>query len=119
MYIFKGWCTICEQEVVFTAEYEWFRDHLLCSGCNSIPRERALIRVITQKFPDYRNLIIHETSPGSRGASAKLSRECVNYTISQYFKNIKSGELNDSGIRSENLENLSFSDSTRLLLYFI
>jgi SAM-dependent methyltransferase len=112
MHLFNGWCTICEIETVFMAKHDWFRDHLLCTRCSSIPRERALMRVISERFPDYRNLIIHETSPGSRGVSAKLSSECEKYTISQYFKNINSGEFGQSGLRCENLEKLSFSDSS-------
>lgn len=41
-----GRCPICDTEVTFTAERAWFRDHLKCPRCGSIPRERALMYVI-------------------------------------------------------------------------
>src|SRR5437899_1086488 len=41
-----GFCPICATDVVFHADDPWFRDHLLCSGCGSIPRERAVMLVI-------------------------------------------------------------------------
>lgn len=65
----NGWCPICEASVTFSADRAWFRDHLVCSGCGSIPRERALFKVITEYFPNYRELAIHESSPSGRGAS--------------------------------------------------
>jgi len=107
----KGWCPICEKEVTFTAKHKWFRDHLLCSGCGSIPRERALFKVINDYYPNYRDLVIHETSPGGRGASIKLGKECAHYTSSQYFPSIQSGAIHPSGYRCENLECLSFPDN--------
>ena len=42
----RGFCPICEPEVEFSSEHEWFRDHYKCSGCGSIPRERALMAAI-------------------------------------------------------------------------
>jgi len=107
----NGWCPICEKEATFVAKHKWFRDHLLCSGCGSIPRERALFKVIKDYYPNYRDLVIHETSPGGRGASIKLGKECVHYTASQYFPNIKPGSIHPSGYRCENLECLTFPDN--------
>lgn len=107
-----GWCPICEHEVSFTANHMWFRDHLLCSGCGSIPRERALLKVIQDHFPSYRDLSIHETSPSGRGASVKLRKGCAHYTSSQYFPNTEPGTLHPSGYRCENLECLTFPDES-------
>ncbi|MDM8546313.1 class I SAM-dependent methyltransferase [Candidatus Venteria ishoeyi] len=106
-----GWCPICEKNETFISEHSWFRDHLLCSGCGSIPRERAIFKIIKDYFPDYKNLMIHETSPGVRGASIKLQKECIHYTTSQYFPSIPSGSTHPSGYRCENLEALTFSDN--------
>lgn len=110
MFSCNGWCPICEESVIFSSNYDWLRDHLLCSGCGSVPRERALMRVIKERFPNYRDLIVHETSPGNRGASVKLANECANYTSSQYFKDLSPGEIHACGVRCENLEKLSFDD---------
>ncbi|WP_137819729.1 class I SAM-dependent methyltransferase [Pseudomonas sp. 2FG] len=109
----NGRCPICEKEVTFSAEYIWFRDHLLCSNCGSIPRERALFKVIIDYFPNYRDLCIHESSPGGRGASVKLHKECRDYSASQYYPNVAPGKTHpQSGFRCEDLENLTFPDNS-------
>jgi hypothetical protein len=56
----RGFCPICENEVIFTANNEWLRDHYLCSSCGSIPMERSIMQVIQQKYPNWRELCIHE-----------------------------------------------------------
>lgn len=109
----QGRCPICEAVVTFTAKNLWFRDSLLCSGCGSIPRERALFKVIFDTFPDYKKLSIHESSPSNRGASPKLKRECRNYSSSQFFSNVTPGSVDIStGFRCENLESLTFPDNS-------
>lgn len=108
-----GTCPICERNVDFTAKFSWFRDHLLCSGCGSIPRERALMRVIAEHYPDYRKLVVHESSPCGRGVSTKLARECPGYSYSHYFDNVPPGERHpERGERCENLESLTFADDS-------
>ena len=69
-----GYCPICAAEVRFQARQAWFRDYLCCSGCGSIPRERGLALVLERRFPGWRGLAIHESSPADRGISAKLAR---------------------------------------------
>lgn len=113
IYKHNGWCPICECEVSFSASKEWFRDHLFCSKCKSIPRERALFKVIADYFPNYRELAIHESSPGGRGASIKLHDECKGYTASQYYPDVPLGTIHPkSGYRCEDLERLTFPDET-------
>jgi SAM-dependent methyltransferase len=105
-----GYCPICESKATFTSKELWFRDHLICGGCGSIPRERALLKIIQDHFPNYRDLAIHESSPGGRGASIKLHRECPHYSASHYYPETPSGQVNpESGYRSENIECLSFA----------
>ena len=79
VYDAPGWCPICEKMVLFTARNEWFRDHLFCSDCGSIPRERALMIVLAQFYPNWRSLSIHESSPVLRGVSAKLQMSFICY----------------------------------------
>ena len=108
----KGTCDICEADVLFTSKNEWFRDNLRCSGCNSIPRERALMRIIKQYFPDLARLSIHESSPSTRGVSARLVRDCPGYTSSQYFPDTPLGQINQQyNARCEDLEHLTFENS--------
>jgi hypothetical protein len=86
-----GWCVICEAEVTFTARYDWFRDHLKCPRCDSVPRERALMHVVAAFYPHWRDLRIHEMAPIGRGASKKL-REAAGYRGSHYYPALPLGE---------------------------
>ena len=106
-----GHCPTCDRDVTFVASREWLRDYFACSNCGSIPRERALMLTIERFFPHWRQLVIHESSPGSRGASVRLAAECAGYTPSQYFPSTPSGSP-VGGVRCEDLEALSFADGT-------
>lgn len=109
----SGYCPICETPAIFRSAEPWFRDHLFCQSCGSIPRERALMKVIADFYPNWRELKIHETSPGGRGASIKLHTECESYTASQYYPDIAPGAVHkESGYRCENLEALTFPDES-------
>lgn len=67
--------------------------------------------IIESYYPRWRELIIHESSPGSRGTSRKLKRECKNYLASQYFPGQPIGTIiND--FRNEDLEHQTFADSS-------
>ena len=106
-----GWCPICEARVTFTARDSWFRDHYLCNRCGSIPRERALMHVIATRYPNWRDLTIHESSPCNRGTSVKLAQQCRSYTASQYDPQLGFGNIHpNAGYRSENLEKQTFPD---------
>jgi hypothetical protein len=80
----EGWCPICETMVTFTARNSWFRDRYLCERCASIPCERALMHGIQTRYPNWRDLSIHESSPLNRGASVKVAHQCRSYAASQY-----------------------------------
>jgi hypothetical protein len=113
----KGICPICERESVFRSKQAWLRDFFFCSGCGSIPRERALMDVIKTYYPNYRELTIHESSPGGRGASVKLHRECPGYSASHYYPDVIPGETHKKyGYQCQDLENLTLEDSSLDLL---
>jgi len=108
-----GHCPICEKQTLFTARNSWLRDHYLCSGCGSIPRERAIMQVIKSRYPNWRYLRIHESSPGNRGTSVKLATECKHYTASQYDPDLGFGNTDPThGYRSEDLEKQTFPDES-------
>ncbi|WP_226989105.1 class I SAM-dependent methyltransferase [Desulfuromonas sp. TF] len=107
----SGYCPTCREEVIFVAFEAWLRDHYCCSNCGSIPRERALMSAIDTYFPEWRNLTIHESSPGQRGASRRLSKECSRYIPSQYFPGREPGSIVGNS-RCENLEALTFADES-------
>lgn len=106
-----GYCPTCDQSVTFVAHEEWLRDHYRCSNCGSIPRERALMLAIQRFLPHWPDLIIHESSPGNRGASKRLAREARHYTASQFFPDQAPGSRVD-GFRCENLEAMTFPDES-------
>jgi SAM-dependent methyltransferase len=107
----KGFCPCCDKEVLFQANNSWLRDTFLCSNCNSIPRERALMVTIEKYFPGWKNLIIHESSPVNRGASPKLSRFCKGYIASNYYPNKPFGS-EVFGFHNQDLENQTFNDES-------
>lgn len=106
-----GFCPICAGAVRFQARAHWYRDHLFCSGCGSIPRERGLALVLERRFPGWRALAIHESSPADRGISKKLAGEAKGYVASQFFPGESPGAT-VRGFRNENLEALTFPDAS-------
>jgi SAM-dependent methyltransferase len=62
-------------------------------------------------FPNWRSALIHESSPESRGASIRLSRECPHYIGTQFFPDTPTGTM-VNGVRCENLEALTFDDDS-------
>jgi Methyltransferase domain len=105
----RGTCPICERKTIFVKADEWLRDHYYCARCLSIPRYRAIIRVLRERFPDWRELAIHEASP-SGAASAKIARECKRYVSSHFFADTPLGEKKGAH-RNEDLEGQTFPDA--------
>lgn len=110
----RGYCPICERRVFFLKKGEWLRDNYRCYSCNSIPRQRAIISALNVFYPDWRDLVIHESSP-SGPASAYLARHCTHYSLSYFFQDIPYGDYKE-GKRCENLEQLTFPDESLDLL---
>jgi SAM-dependent methyltransferase len=107
----RGYCPICERSATFIARDAWLRDHYKCTRCRSIPRERALMAVLQQRFPNWRALTMHESSPGRRGASRRFAEECRAYIPSHYFTGQPCGAM-VGAYRCENLEQLTFADDS-------
>lgn len=107
----SGHCPTCDSDVEFVAHNTWFRDSFVCTRCGSIPRERALMVAIDSFLPNWREAVVHESSPGHRGASLRLSSECQHYIPSQYYPDHAPGSQ-VGAVRCENLEALSFADES-------
>jgi hypothetical protein len=107
----RGYCPICDRNATFIARDPWFRDHYKCTRCGSIPRERALMEVLEQRFPSWRTMTIHESSPGNRGASKRFAKECPQYIPSHFFNKQPLGTM-VGAYRCENLEQLTFADES-------
>lgn len=107
----SGHCPCCGEDTEFVSYHPWLRDYFRCSLCASTPRNRALLCTLEKYFPDWRRLTIHESSPATGGASARLKRECVHYVSSHYRPAHAPGTLVD-GHRNENLEAQTFADAS-------
>ena len=105
-----GYCTVCDCDVLFSETGPWLRDQYLCTRCGSIPRHRALVKVLNDHFPRWRESRIHESSPGG-ASSDKIRRECRDYVASQFFAHVPRGEF-EGGQQSEDLEALTFPDES-------
>jgi SAM-dependent methyltransferase len=103
-----GFCPICRSATRFVARNTWFRDHYLCERCGSIPRQRALVLVLEDLYPDWRGLEIHESSPAGP-SSDLLARECPKYVASHFYPGVKTGTMHQ-GFRCEDLEAMTFPD---------
>lgn len=107
-----GFCPVCELPATFAAKDPWLRDHFLCQTCNAQPRERALFAVLAQLRPNWRELAIHESSPGT-AASRRLADQAPRYRASQYDPSIPWGSIHPAGgWRSEDLERQTFADAS-------
>ena len=106
----EGYCPICERETIFIEYRTWLRDAYLCLNCGSVPRQRSWARTLSRFVPNWRELIVHESSPNDISINF-LSKRCKQYTYSKLFPDVSLGSYHN-GIRCENLESLTFQDSS-------
>ena len=105
-----GFCPICEGEVIFRAHGPWHRDQLVCTTCGSLPRQRALMLVLSMVRPDWRQARVWDVAP-TGPASDKLRRECPAYLGSHYRPDIDPGAIVE-GMRNEDSERPSLLDGS-------
>lgn len=106
-----GYCPICEKQSKFIAKGHWYRGSLFCQTCRngSVPRERALARVLSREIPNWRSMTIHECSPMNRGISIKIREESKTYIGSHFFPDKPMGSTVD-GWRNEDITSFTFED---------
>jgi SAM-dependent methyltransferase len=105
----KGYCPICEADTHFIEWGTWLREDYKCKKCKSIPRQRALISVLNQNFPQWKDLAIHESSPGGR-SSDYIKRLCRQYTASQFYPDLPLGTI-VGNFTCEDLSRLTFESN--------
>jgi len=108
----EGYCPCCDSEVTFSSINQDLRTYFWCSNCESRPRERAIMKVIEDFYPNWRKLRIHESSPANRSTSVKLSKQCSNYISTQFDTSITFGSIHPKGYQSEDLVNQTFDDES-------
>jgi SAM-dependent methyltransferase len=112
----SGHCPACDKATVFRANSSYFRNSLRCEICQSVPRQRVLMYTLSRFFPKWRELAIHEGSPGWDIVSRRLVSECPAYIASQFDVSVPFGSLVTQtklpckAYKSENLEAQSFAD---------
>jgi SAM-dependent methyltransferase len=67
--------------------------------------------VLQERYPQWRSLTIHESSPGNRGASKRIAEGCERYIPSHWFADRPCGDM-VGRFRCENLERLTFADES-------
>jgi SAM-dependent methyltransferase len=105
-----GRCSVCDRNTFFILNGNYDRDNYECLRCGSLPRQRMLMLSLNKFIPNWKTKVIHETSPGS-SSSYYIAKNCSLYTSSQYFLNVKPGDIYH-GTRCENLEKLTFGKQT-------
>jgi SAM-dependent methyltransferase len=105
-----GYCAVCESETHFSSDRVWLRDFYRCERCGSLPRERALLTVLNRRYPTWRELAIHESSPGMP-SSTHLRSSCAGYVGTHHFPGIAPGEEH-RGFRNEDLSKQTFGDES-------
>ena len=92
----------------FAVKGKWLRDQYICSNCGSIPRQRHLQYVLDVYYPEWTSKVVHESSP----SNSFLSQYCQAYSSSHFLPGVPLGSTSGEGVRSENLEALTFEDDS-------
>jgi SAM-dependent methyltransferase len=106
-------------------ENQNYRESVVCSTCSSNNRTDALAQVLLTLYgqraapldralENFSGLRIHEFS--FLGPLFDRFSRLPNFTFSDFFPGVENGELSATGVRSEDIENLTFSDNTFDLL---
>jgi SAM-dependent methyltransferase len=113
-----GKCAICGNHAAFFVEEGCSLRETRCIYCQGSKRNRDLAQIIVQTFlnddtlslaeglKSFKNLAIYETQ--MTGSVHNCLKHLPRYSCSEYFDMIPAGSTNESGIRCENLERLSF-----------
>jgi SAM-dependent methyltransferase len=75
-----------------------------------VVRDRALMLILSEVMPHWRDAAIHEASPSDRGVSRILGKQTGGYVASHFFPSKSYGEI-VHGYRNEQLENQTFGDA--------
>ena len=108
-----GFCPVCEKPTLFFRPFPYshhMREYYRCLWCRATPRYRAFSLVLQNRFPNWRNLAIHESSPGG-AMSEKIARCCASYVASDYRPDKPLG-TSDNRSRNEDLQHMTFPDAS-------
>jgi SAM-dependent methyltransferase len=110
-----GRCLICDHRTLFVETGPWLANDYHCVRCNSIPRWRGIIHVLNSKFPNWRELTMHECGAGG-AATRKFRRESTRYSGSRYLlPEVPRGDV-VGDVSCQDIEDLTFPDESFDLL---
>lgn len=109
--VYGGYCPCCKKKTIFVSYHYWLRDHYKCIFCNSIPRQRAVMKVLEKEVPEWKQMKIHESSPCGSTFHV-LKQECKFYSYSFWHETKPLGERLEANVTNQNLEKMSFEDET-------
>ena len=103
-----GFCVCCRSETFFRIDGTYLRSHYRCSRCESVPRFRHIVHILDRIAPDWTlRKKIHESSPGL----SFVQQQASDYGFSHFLPDQMLGSV-VNGIRSEDLESLTFGNAT-------
>jgi hypothetical protein len=106
-----GRCLACDHPTLFVETGPWLAVHYRCVRCHSVPRWRAIIYVLDTKFPDWRNLAMHECGAGGP-ATRKFRRESTGFSSSCYLvPEVLRGDV-VGNVSCQDIEDLTFADES-------
>jgi SAM-dependent methyltransferase len=79
-----GHCPLCEQATHFVVISDNHRESPICLGCGSVPRQRALAKVVRARFAELTKVRVHESSP-SLCTYLFFARHTREYRASYYW----------------------------------
>ena len=109
--VYGGYCPCCKKKTIFVSYHYWLRDHYKCIFCNSIPRQRGVMKVLEKEVPEWKQMKIHESSPCGSTFHV-LKQECKFYSYSFWHETKPLGERLEANVTNQNLEKMSFEDET-------
>jgi SAM-dependent methyltransferase len=119
---YSGYCTVCGNPTIFYHTGKNLRETFVCKICNSTSRNRYLAKVLQDLYgvkPPYSlrkfsemnpELAIYEAS--ASGPIHNALKHLKGYVCSEFFYDIPGGQYSKSGVRSENIESLTFADNS-------
>lgn len=107
-----GYCPVCKKRTVFLSFDIWLRESYKCVICRSKPRQRAIIKVLSDMVPDWRNKKIYESSPDWGKGRRFALKNCHNYIYSYFYEDKALGESLSDSCTNQNLEKLTYADES-------
>jgi SAM-dependent methyltransferase len=84
---------------------------MTCTVCGSCVRQRALIYVLNLFYPNYKELSIHQSSPGNSYFDNMFLKLPL-YSYSHYFSDIKNGTITADNIKCVDLNYIPYDDNS-------